>query len=628
LAGDGTIQVTRTAATADLFTQYPVYIGNTGAIEALTVDYAGLGDQTVNVLSYGNLTTSGSGTKTVAGSGSLKVSGNLTVSSPTTLDIGNFTAENTTQGTGILLVENGATLRIGGNRILPINFADYQLRPTSTVNFYGGAGSEHSILARTYGNLTLSDNTIVTATGNLNIVGNLTISSGTRFNATNGNVVTHSIQGNWTNNGTYKASGNTQFTFNGTTPQTIGGAAGTKTTFENLVVNNATGIMLAQTVEIGADGGNGSITFTNGIITSSTANPLVILENGEVFGAKNTSHVNGPVRKVGNDIFTFPVGKNGKYVPVAISAPGNATDAFTAEYFNRSAEALGPISTTAKNQGLRAVSECEFWTLDRTAGLSAVDVTLTWGPDNACTGASYIGNPFFIVVAHHTGTATPSSGQWNSFGRDGAQGDQTAGSVTWKNVNDFSPFTLGSTNAAQAPLPVTFKSLEGKRAGNGTLLTWKVADEINVHEYQVERSTTGNSGFAKIGTVSAKGLLSYNFTDEAPLGGQVYYRVKSLDNDGTFGYSNQISFKNGTSTLVFRVFPTVVSSKTDVQHGTVTGNEVITLTSADGRLVRSLRPATGSLKTTVEMSDLRAGLYILKYRAANGTTETVKLVKQ
>jgi hypothetical protein len=155
-----------------------------------------------------------------------------------------------------------------------------------------------------------------------------------------------------------------------------------------------------------------------------------------------------------------------------------------------------------------------------------------------------------------------------------------------------------------------------------------VADEVNVHEYQVERSTTGNSGFAKIGTVSAKGLLNYAFTDEAPLGGQVYYRIKSLDNDGTFGYSNQISFKNGTSTLVFRVFPTVVSSRTDVQHGTVTGNEVITLTSADGRLVRSLRPATGSLKTTVEMSDLRAGLYVLKYRVANGNTETVKLVKQ
>jgi hypothetical protein len=45
-------------------------------------------------------------------------------------------------------------------------------------------------------------------------------------------------------------------------------------------------------------------------------------------------------------------------------------------------------------------------------------------------------------------------------------------------------------------------------------------------------------------------------------------------------------------------------------------------------MVRSLRPAAGSLKTTVEMGDLRAGLYILKYRAANGTTEMVKLVKQ
>jgi hypothetical protein len=179
-----------------------------------------------------------------------------------------------------------------------------------------------------------------------------------------------------------------------------------------------------------------------------------------------------------------------------------------------------------------------------------------------------------------------------------------------------------------APTPVNFTSFEGKRITNGIQLTWNVADEINVNKYEVERSTSGNSGFTVIGSVSAKGLPSYSFTDESPLSGQVYYRVKNVDNDGLFSYSNQISFKNGASTLVFRVFPTLVTNKTEVQHGTTTGTEAITLSTADGRLVRSLRPAAGSLKTTVEMGDLRAGLYILRYRTSNGTVETVKLVKQ
>jgi hypothetical protein len=184
------------------------------------------------------------------------------------------------------------------------------------------------------------------------------------------------------------------------------------------------------------------------------------------------------------------------------------------------------------------------------------------------------------------------------------------------------------TDPAQAALPVTFTSFEGRRVANGIQLTWKVADEINVQEYQVERSLTGNNGFTKIGTVSAKGYPSYTFTDEAPVTGQVFYRVKNMDNDGRFDYSSEISFKNGISTPVFRVFPTLVTAKTDVHHGTVTGNDAITLSTADGRMVRSLRPAAGSLKTTVEMGDLRAGLYILRYRTSNGTVETVKLVKQ
>jgi hypothetical protein len=193
-------------------------------------------------------------------------------------------------------------------------------------------------------------------------------------------------------------------------------------------------------------------------------------------------------------------------------------------------------------------------------------------------------------------------------------------------VGTFDDFRVAFVELA--PTPVKFTSFEGKRVSNGMQLTWKVADEINVNKYEVERSIAGNNDFIVVGTVAAKGLGSYSFTDEAPLSGQVYYRVRNVDNDGLFSYSNQISFKNGTSTLVFRVLPTLVTSKTEVQHGTVTGNEAITLSTADGRMVRSLRPAAGSLKTTIEMGDLRPGFYILRYRTGSGTTETVKLVKQ
>jgi len=49
-----------------------------------------------------------------------------------------------------------------------------------------------------------------------------------------------------------------------------------------------------------------------------------------VSGGSSTSYINGNCRKTGNEDFTFPVGNNGEYAPIGISAPANATDAFRA----------------------------------------------------------------------------------------------------------------------------------------------------------------------------------------------------------------------------------------------------------------------------------------------------------
>lgn len=50
-------------------------------------------------------------------------------------------------------------------------------------------------------------------------------------------------------------------------------------------------------------------------------------------GASNSSFVSGPIKKVGNSTFKFPVGKNSSQNTIEISAPSNSTDAFIAEYF-------------------------------------------------------------------------------------------------------------------------------------------------------------------------------------------------------------------------------------------------------------------------------------------------------
>jgi len=197
-----------------------------------------------------------------------------------------------------------------------------------------------------------------------------------------------------------------------------------------------------------------------------------------------------------------------------------------------------------------------------------------------------------------------------------------------KTGNGGTNFDNFGTDPAQTVLPVNFISFNGKKTSKGTELTWKVGGEVNVKAYEVERSTNGNSQFTKIGSVPATGSDSYTFTDAAAHSGVVFYRVRNIDEDGKFKYTTVLSFNNGAASTVFKVVPTVVTSKTTVQHGASGGNASITLSTADGRVVRNLRPAAGAVQTDVDMSNLNAGLYILKWSNGNGAVETVKVVKQ
>ncbi|MBK8698311.1 MAG: hypothetical protein IPN29_01655 [Saprospiraceae bacterium] len=57
------------------------------------------------------------------------------------------------------------------------------------------------------------------------------------------------------------------------------------------------------------------------------------MNNANYSGASNISFVNGSCKKIGNDAFIFPVGKENKIAPISIAAPAFTTDAFRAEYF-------------------------------------------------------------------------------------------------------------------------------------------------------------------------------------------------------------------------------------------------------------------------------------------------------
>ncbi|MEJ7627140.1 MAG: DUF2341 domain-containing protein [Ferruginibacter sp.] len=162
------------------------------------------------------------------------ITGNLSVTAKT-FDIGVYTANRATAG-GTLSLSGNTILKIGGTNTFPINFTTNTLNVTSTVEYNG---TNQTVAARTYGNLTLSSasgaavktfaatafaivgnltstlgagtSVNFTAAAILTITGNVTIGASTTFN---GGSFAHSVAGNWINSGTFNGNTGT-ITFSG-----------------------------------------------------------------------------------------------------------------------------------------------------------------------------------------------------------------------------------------------------------------------------------------------------------------------------------------------------------------------------------------------------------------------------
>ena len=184
------------------------------------------------------------------------------------------------------------------------------------------------------------------------------------------------------------------------------------------------------------------------------------------------------------------------------------------------------------------------------------------------------------------------------------------------------------TNAspAQFPLPVTFIGFDAKKLSTGAQLTWKVGGEENVARYELERSTDGKT-FTTVASIPTTRKDTYTYLD-ANNSSVLYYRVKNVDNDGAFKYSTIVRLVNGKSETVIKAFPQPVLNHLTVQHPYIKGNSLLTIATADGRIIKSVKPSTGTMQTYLDMTTLQKGMYIVRFDAGDGNVETMKVLKQ
>jgi len=511
----------------------------------------------------------------------------------------------------------GSNLDIRSTNLHANTALSFEASASGNAVWYNASGNQdvyqpdngyHDLVIANSGNKTTSG-TFYSSGDVLDINGDLLIRDDARLDVS-GNNIDITLAGDLTNNSNdsnpYQERSSTM-TLDGSGDQTIDRTTGDEYFYDLVIDKSAGAVTLSTVVQI-----RNSATFTNGVINTDDTNIMNFQNNATTNGGNSNSYVNGPVQKTGDDAFVFPIGKDGKWARLGISAPSQTSTVYQAEYFYEE------HSNNSTSGELEVVSEVEYWDLSQEVNDDDVQVTLYWSN----SAESGIDQSSDLVVAHFNSGAN----NWESVGAS-AVDDGASGSVTSNIVTDYSPFTFGSTSFNNT-LPIQLIDFKATVAGQKVRLDWKTASEKNNDYFTIERSTD-YVNFEPIQNIQGAGnsmnVLSYHAYDERPTAGRIYYRLKQTDFDGTFAYSNIVTVEV-ESLMIHNEL------RANVQHNTIQISGVaakesseVALIGMDGRIHKRVRKAAeldGSMHIEISDVHLATGYYLLQLYNHSGSQAT------
>jgi len=394
------------------------------------------------------------------------------------------------------------------------------------------------------------------------------------------------------------------------------------TTLQTLTLNGAGKILtLGAPLTI-----SGALMLEQGLLHTTSAALLTLADEATATAGNAASYVDGPLRKEGKQAFVFPVGKDGRWARLAISAPTDPAAAFTAEYV----AASHPVSAVAAP--LSEVSQLEHWTLNATNSSDPVSVRLYW-ESNFQSGIDDFSSD--LQVATFTGT------EWETAGNDGLTGALKAGSVvSTPSLNSFAAFTFGSLSSMVNPLSTQMASFVADQTGPGAVeLEWTMTGESNTYGYTVERLTSAAGNWQPIGFVASKGITTqariYTYQDLAIQGlTQASYRLRQVDPMGAARYSlvASVAFtRNPLATVALELnqvtlFPNPAHDQLTLRLPTTPRAATrLTISDLSGRLI--LTEALRNAESTVVLpTGLPAGVYLVQIQGAGLSVKPQRLV--
>lgn len=391
--------------------------------------------------------------------------------------------------------------------------------------------------------------------------------------------------------------------------------------FQNIRINNPGGVHLQNDMKI-----KESLNLLNGNIQTITYDTFyVILDTNAVFNSSG-GFINGGLVKYiplspgpnGGDspdnlITTFSMGTQNGPSPVTIdfssvTSPGKL---IVEVYQNNHPNTVD--SSEALNR---------FWRITKDNSLTFTTANITFGyqPEDF-NGVTFVeaNDEAAMVVGKY------DAGSW-SFPNISSRvpgGSNDGGSISVSGITSFSDFTFAKDPSA---LPVELESFTAKASGKTILLNWQTKTEVNNFGFNVERRINeGEWNFIKFieGHGNSNSPKEYNYTDKDLFanGSKFQYRLKQIDTDGQFEYSDIVEVEVvPTQYDLSQNYPNPFNPTTTIRFSLPQAAQLkINLYNMLGELVKTLANGTfeiGYHKIVVDASDLPSGTYIYRLESS------------
>jgi hypothetical protein len=329
----------------------------------------------------------------------------------------------------------------------------------------------------------------------------------------------------------------------------------------------------------------------------------------------------------GTGSFIVPFGySNSVYLPFTFNKTSTSAADLTVSTWSSAAD----NTPWAQASSVAAVADMFDATVGGDGSVQAV-IDRWW--DIGASAAAVAGLTFTYRGSENTTTINPTgmfgAQRWNGSSWDAPVGSglgvtSSTGTVSAAGVTSFSPYVL---SLISAPLPITLITFDAACANGVVQVSWTTATEHNNNYFTIERSPDGIS-WSAIATVAGAGnslsLVSYSFTDDHPLQGISYYRMKQTDYDGheEYFYIRAVDCKGSSPSVV------VYTDPSPGTYWVIASEEISALDVFDmlGQLVLRITDAH-SASVPVHLEAYANGMYVINIDCS-GKSFHQKVIKQ